>query len=87
MNFVEQNFAIEPIPIIFAELNYTTLNIASTEVIKTPVWRILAFSGGGDIWLFTFFQEVVNWLIQLSRNPRDVHDLNISRCQSSDFCA
>ena len=37
MNFVEQNFAIEPIPIIFAELNYTTLNIASTEVIKTPV--------------------------------------------------
>ena len=37
MNFVEQNFAIEVIPIIFAELNYTTLDRASTGVIKAPV--------------------------------------------------
>ena len=37
MNFVEQNFAIEVIPVIFTELHYTTLDIASTEVIKAPV--------------------------------------------------
>ena len=36
MNFVEQNFAIEVIPIII-QLNYTTLDRASTGVIKAPV--------------------------------------------------